>query len=223
VRAVEGFYNWYIAEIQSGNNPITTDSFRERGELSPGLIAAIDQQIAEGTFADPFVCAQNFVERIELVEVLTWQPETRILVGTNFDNHFVTLSVFYSSEAWHIDAIQCGDHLSAQAVTDDFYGWYVDYTKTQGNPLSTRAYQDSDLLAWSLIQTTNRILEEGIAFDPFLCTQDYPDSYTTALVSSDERHASVRVTTLPIDQSFTVSLIQTGAVWQIDAVNCPIP
>jgi hypothetical protein len=222
VRAVENFYSWYIAELQGGNNPIADDSFRERGELSSTLIAAMDQQIAEGVVTDPFVCAENSVGRIDVVEVLTWQPEMRLLIKNNLDNP-ITLSVVYSNGAWQIDAIICGDHLSPRAVTDDFYGWYVDFTKTQGNPLLDRAYQDSEWLAWSLIQTTNRILEEGIAFDPFLCAQDYPDSFTSTLISSDGRHASVQVTTLPINQTFMVSLIQTGSVWQIDEVVCPIP
>lgn len=223
VRVVESFYNWYIAEVLDGNNPISTESFRTREELSPNLVASMDQQIAEGVFADPFVCAQNFVERIELVEVLAWSGETRILIGSNFENHYITASVVFNRGVWQLDSVECGDHLSPRAVTDDFYGWYIDYTQTQGNPLSDRAYQDRDELSWGLIQTTNRILEEGLSFDPFLCAQDYPDSFSTSLISRNRDDAVVQVTTSFEDYQFTVSLIQSGTKWLIDEVNCPVP
>lgn len=223
VLPVETFFDWYITSLQSGDNPAQSGSFQDRDELSPTIIAGIDQRITEGAFADPFTCGQGVLEQIDLVEVLPWNGETRLLVGTNIPDQYVTITTQLNGTAWQIESIDCGDHLSPQGVTNDFYQWYLDYISTQGNPLSDRAFQNREELAWGLIQTMNRILEEGLPFDPFLCAQDYPESFTTALVSSDDRHASVQVTTNFSDHRFTASLIQTGAVWQIDEVNCPIP
>lgn len=116
-----------------------------------------------------------------------------------------------------------------QEVVDGFYTWYLAYLTpdAQGNfanPLVDRAYRESSFLTADLIARLDAMLEsdELLLADPFLCAQDIPQGFATALIEQDEATATVL-----LEQHFglsdhpvTVTLRATDTGWRIDAVTC---
>ena len=62
-------------------------------------------------------------------------------------------------------------------VVNDFYAWYIEYNRLS-NPLSDRAYRDSDALTPDFTDRLDVLTSSDMCFDPFLCDQDVPDCAT---------------------------------------------
>jgi hypothetical protein len=110
-------------------------------------------------------------------------------------------------------------HATPREVVESFYAWYVDYP---GNPMVEGAYRSSEYLDEAFVQKVDGIIasfDRG-GYDPFLCAQDVPASFTVedAVVSGDEAHVVVR--TSFEGHSFTVVLRPVNERWEISDVLC---
>ena len=106
-----------------------------------------------------------------------------------------------------------------EEVVESFYTWYVDYP---GNPMVEGAYRSSEYLDEAFVQKVDGIIasfDRG-GYDPFLCAQDIPASFTVedAVVSGDEARVVVR--TSFEGHSFTVVLRPVNEQWEISDVLC---
>jgi hypothetical protein len=110
-----------------------------------------------------------------------------------------------------------------------FYDWYLDYIHSGDNgirnPLSNRAYHDSPALTPELIAEIDAMAdaEGGFHYDPFLCAQDFPLSFSVEVVrvEADEATALVREDfNNPDTNDLTLRLINTGDNWQINSIVC---
>lgn len=220
VEIVESFYTWYLdytgydEATETFNNPLVDGSFRQRTELSPELIAAVDAQ--QERFADPFLCAQDVPERATFAAV----DEASVLVNLHFgQNPHPHSLVVELDEGGLIADVDCMETFTAEGTVRAFYTTYIedrDAAEVGSNPLLT------DTLNASLSETfANGIpLGEG---DPVVCAQDRPAHQAINLMVADEETATVMVRAFfannPTPRLITADLLM-GDRWQIDAITC---
>lgn len=104
-----------------------------------------------------------------------------------------------------------------EEVVENFYQAYLDY---EGNPLVDKFYQGNGNLSPEFIAFLDEFTRDGMMYDPVLCAQDKPGSFTVQNVEKDEDQASVQVTTEFEGHEFIVELISDGDDWLIDQVQC---
>jgi hypothetical protein len=111
-----------------------------------------------------------------------------------------------------------------------FYDWYlnssayVEHTGERLNPLVDGGYRSSPYLTEGLMQKVGAIVaafDKG-GFDPFLCAQDVPESFSheEPVVSGDI--ARVVVHTSFEGHAFTVALLREGGAWKMSDVLCEV-
>lgn len=114
---------------------------------------------------------------------------------------------------------------SPEATVQSFYEWYLDYAES-ANPLIEGAYRGSDLLSDQMIASVDDLVATrsmGFA-DPFLCAQDFPESFSIEVMVMEDAEAEVLLSTFfagnPVAHNSTVKLIREDAQWLIDGVVC---
>lgn len=68
---VEGFYRWYLDYVSNTGNPLVDQAYHQNDMLSQAMVQRVDEIIAsfdQGGY-DPFLCAQDVPESIELLAV----------------------------------------------------------------------------------------------------------------------------------------------------------
>jgi hypothetical protein len=112
--------------------------------------------------------------------------------------------------------------MTPEGAVTGFYSWYLWYAREVGNPLVTGAYRSSEYLTPDLVQKMDKTIAsfDRSGYDPFLCAQDLPESFTLdeAVVSGDE--ASLVVHTSFADHAFGVELEQVNGRWAVSDVVC---
>jgi hypothetical protein len=190
---VQIFYDWYLAYIgdrASGTfrNPLVDRVYRESplltNDFKQHLDEMLDQQVAEfgGFMADPILCAQDIPEMM-MTGVTRMSPEgATTVVSTSFINHLISVDLQQEGDSWLIRHITCPGTPAGTAKI--FYDWYLGYIGDWAgdfhNPLVDRAYRDHPLLAESLEQEMDALLDapDGIRYDPFLLAQDVPATFS---------------------------------------------
>ena len=117
-----------------------------------------------------------------------------------------------------------------EVVVEEFYGFYFDYIGDRAsgefrNPLVDRAYRDSELLTPAFVASVDELLEsfDRAAYDPFLCAQDIPESFSVGEAAASGEEASVMVETSFAGHSFEVELELVEGEWLISGVVCTPP
>lgn len=116
-----------------------------------------------------------------------------------------------------------------ETVVESFYNWYIGYP---GNPLVDGAYRSSEHLTTEFVRKVDEIIasfDKG-GYDPFLCAQDVPGSFTVdkAVVSGEEARVVVHGiwnpgTQYELNHGVTVILRMVNGQWKIADVICPVP
>jgi hypothetical protein len=114
--------------------------------------------------------------------------------------------------------------LTPEGAVAGFYSWYLWYARNGGNVLADEVYRQSEYLTEEFVQEVGETVasfEKG-GYDPFLCAQDVPESFSmdTPIVSGDE--ASLVVRTSFEGHAFTVELQETEGRWAISGVVCEL-
>jgi len=114
-------------------------------------------------------------------------------------------------------------------VVEQFYRWYIGYP---GNPLAEQAYRTSEYLTAEWVQEVDQTIaaSDRGAYDPFLCAQDIPPSFTVGEAMPTGEEATVTVyqmwnpdTEYEFTRDLTVTLQLVSGEWKIARVTCPDP
>lgn len=117
-------------------------------------------------------------------------------------------------------------------VTESFYSWYLanlgygpetgDFRKPSEADYEARPEASPELLARRAEIIASFAEMQGGGYDPLLCAQDVPESFSAELVETGDGEALVKVETSFVGHSFGVRL-QAGETWQIVEVQCALP
>jgi hypothetical protein len=233
---VQVFYDWYLDYIgdrasENFRNPLVDRAYHQSPLLTDDfknhLDEVLDQEVAEfgGYMADPILCAQDIPQSI-MVDVTRMNSEgvASSVVSTSFSNHLISVDLRQEGESWLIRNITCPGTPAGTAKV--FYDWYLgyigDWTGDFRNPLVDRAYRDHPLLADSLEQEIDMLLDgpDGIQFDPFLLAQDVPATFSvdpglepdTAIVHLHFGPDSVRHILVTVEGNQIVSIDEASPV-----------
>jgi hypothetical protein len=121
---VERFYNWYLARARTAGSPLADGSYRETGFLTEELVQKIDALVAsfEGGAYDPFLCAQDVSERVDVGPAEGSAEEAGLTVRTSFEGHSFRVELQLVAGEWKISDVICsgasqpGDAVSYQEV-----------------------------------------------------------------------------------------------------------
>lgn len=247
---VEGFYGWHtgypgnaLADGAYRSSEHLTEDFVQKVDA---LTTSFEN--SKGGY-DPFLCAQDVpgtftigkvdvtgeTASVELNEI--WNP------GTEYETVSHALVKLRQIDGrWLIDDVWCleSDPLTLvpeppEATTPEeavqgFYDWYLAasaYDESAGSrltPLTDGRYRSSEYLTEEFVQQVDEIFtsfenSKG-GYDPFLCAQDVPESFTVgeAVVSGDT--ATLAVHTSFEGHAFTVALQRVDGLWRMGDVLC---
>jgi hypothetical protein len=109
---------------------------------------------------------------------------------------------------------------SPEQVVNDFYGMWINH---EGNPMMDRVYQNNSLVTPALSQRIDEIIAgfDMGGYDPVLCAQDIPQSFTVESVELTGNQASVLLSLdfYGFPRPVLVSLINNGS-WKLDNISC---
>ena len=113
---------------------------------------------------------------------------------------------------------------SPKAVTEAFYDEWVN---AEENPVSSQLYEGSEYVTQVFVENTNKAVSsfESGRYDPVLCAQDVPSSYTVSTRTKGEQEAETVVSEVFGDtaKSVNVKLVRHEGLWQIQEIICPEP
>lgn len=190
---VQAFYDWYLATIgepgsDNFRNPLVDRTFRDSVLLTEGFKGHIDEtldnDIAEfgGFMADPILCAQDIPATVSPTVTRLSDEGAAVVAQTSFANHLISVDLRQEDGQWRISNITCPN--TPAGLAKIFYDWYLgtigDRSGDFRNPLVERAYRENPLLADSLEQEIDAMLDapDGAAYDPFLLAQDIPTAFS---------------------------------------------
>jgi hypothetical protein len=188
-QVVEAYYDWYLGTIgKSGDgefrNPLVDRAYRDSKLLSSSFVGNIDDLLSSDQLAvDPFLCAQDIPTEISIQGVFINDGGARVVVQTDFPGHVFTVNTQESKGRWKITNVTCGG--TPEGMTNAFYTWYLGYIDDRApgefnNPLTDRAYRESQFLSPDFIASVDEMLAKETlgGFDPFLLAQDIPSDFS---------------------------------------------
>jgi len=189
-QSVASYYAWYLDSIRDPRdekmgNPLIDRAYRNSNLLSPSFIGHIDEMLAssDGIPADPFLCAQDIPQEINIQGVFKKGRQAQVVVRTDFSGHVFTADVQEKKGWWRISNVTCGGTPAGNAKA--FYAWYLGYIETPSqdkfkNPLVDRAYQQCQFISQGFTASVDEMLstESLGGFDPFLLAQDIPVDFS---------------------------------------------
>lgn len=98
-KVVDGFYTSYLQAW-----PPTP--FNEISQLSPEFSKSLDKKQQEGMFIVPFICAQDFPEKMEIQSSQVDGDTARVTVKSSFGNS-IELTLKVIGGEWKIDNAVC--------------------------------------------------------------------------------------------------------------------
>jgi hypothetical protein len=114
-------------------------------------------------------------------------------------------------------------------VVDSFYQWYIGYA---GNPLADGAYRSNEHLTEAFVIRVEEIIaafDKG-GYDPFLCAQDIPGSFSIGEENVSGEEATVGLTEVwnPDTEYESYSQVKValkleGETWKITGIDCGRP
>ena len=108
-----------------------------------------------------------------------------------------------------------------EEAVEAFYGWCSDYP---GSPLVDDAIRRHPAVTEALVEKIHGIVDsfdDRGGYDPVLCAQDVPSSFTAELMEESMDSASVSVTTSFEGHQIFVGLQRVDGVWMIADITCP--
>jgi len=248
---VQGFYDWYLGYIgdpasEEMRNPLVDGAYRSSEYLTEDFVQRVDELIAsfdKGGY-DPFLCAQDIPRSLTVDVAAVSGDEATVVVhqlwnpGTEYESvRDVKVALRKVDEAWKIADVACGMPESASLMpegpmpvtpagaVEGFYGWYLWYARSAGNPLADGAYRSSEYLTEEFVQQVDEIIAsfDKSGYDPFLCAQDVPESFTLGEAAVSDDQASIVVQTSFEGHAFTVKLSEADGRWAISDVICAEP
>jgi hypothetical protein len=117
-----------------------------------------------------------------------------------------------------------------EETVQGFYSWYLTSNATikdsgeRLNPLADGRYRSSPYLTEGFVQKVDAIVtsfDKG-GFDPFICAQDVPQSFSSEKTIESGDTARVVVHTSFDGHTFTVALLREAGVWKISDVLCEV-
>ena len=111
---VKEFYDSYLEMVsdptsENFQNPLVNRGYTDFEALSPKFIVQVDELLASFEFGgyDPFLCAQNIPEAIQVDKVQTTKDTAEIKVSSSFENHQFTVLMKLVEGTWLINDIKC--------------------------------------------------------------------------------------------------------------------
>lgn len=158
----------------------------------------------------------------------------------------LTIRVILDDGSWKIDDINCGGSeifkkvidvtpaeivnplpegpliTTPDGIVNAFYGWYLWYAQEVGNPLVDGVYRSCDYLDEQFVLKVDEVITDFYrsGYDPFLCAQDIPDSFTVENANISGDVAQVVVHTSFEGHGFSVVLQKTNDRWEISDIVC---
>jgi hypothetical protein len=247
---VRGFYDWYLGYIGDPasveiRNPLVDGAYRSSAYLTEEFVQKVDDILAsfDKGGCDPFLCAQDIPRSFSVDAAVGSGDEATVVVheiwnpGTEFESVLdITVTLRLVDGVWKIADVACGAPepvspmpegpviVTPEGAVAGFYSWYLWYVRNGGNVLTDEVYRQSEYLTEEFIQEVGETVasfEKG-GYDPFLCAQDVPESFSmdTPIVSGDE--ATLVVRTSFEGHAFTVELQEIGDRWAISDVICEL-
>jgi hypothetical protein len=247
-QVVRGFYDWYLGYIGDPavgemRNPLVDGAYRSSEYLAREFVQKVDQIVAsfdKGGY-DPFLCAQDVPRSFTVDAAAVSGDEASVVVheiwnpGTKVEAVYdVTVALRMVDGVWKIVDVACGGQESAFPMPEGpipvtpegpvagFYSWYIWYARNVGNPLADGVYRSSEYLTEEFVQKVDGIIssfDKG-GYDPFLCAQDVPESFTVADAVMSGDQASLVVHTSFEGHAFTVEVSEMNGRWAISDVIC---
>jgi hypothetical protein len=120
---VNRFYGWYLNHAGLAN-PLVDKAYRTSADLTPDLIAQVDQIVAgpSGAGFDPFLCAQDVPETYRVGQAEMAGESARVFVGTSLQDHSFSVGLSRTGGRWRITAVQCGEAASLPQSTAEANG-----------------------------------------------------------------------------------------------------
>jgi len=184
-----GFFSAYVEASQTRRPALDDPELDAQKYLSEDYLLQVAEIKAgfEGAGFDPILQAQAIPP--EPIEVKDSQVDgDQATVTLQFGRTVLeqpwerTVSLEKIDGEWKLvpDRLE-GGALDPQASVQAFYDWYLAYIGTGEqfrNPLAEQAYRAASYLAPGMVQKVDRMLEDGLPYDPFLCAQDIPAEFT---------------------------------------------
>lgn len=207
------------------------------GEAQP-LVDMAKADLQERLSVSPDEIAVQSVEATEFPDASLGVPEAgKMYAQVITPGYIIRLIVDGTVYEYH----GSGEHvvfaphqMAPEEVVASFYNWYLGYigepaSEEMRNPLVDRAYRSSEYLTEEFIQKVDGILDSfvGGGYDPFLCAQDIPGSFTVdeAVVSGEEASVVVHEIWNPGTQyeritNIGVHLRLMDGQWKIADIMC---
>jgi hypothetical protein len=235
---VEAFYSAYTAYNRydeaagTRGNLLVDGAYREMPHLTPGLISALDAQVAGGLMADPLVCAQDVPLAVYGDEVHADDTAALVLARAYFQGnpqpHIFTVSLENGDGGWQIAQIDCAT--APETVVELVYRQYAAQVRRMFEVGNGRSLLQNPLSPWMHYLTPDLLTALGEAAagapqaDALLCAQDVPDAFTVEalaegvfLVSGLYPSGPETTTAYPLAE---VTLTPVGNTWQIAGITC---
>ncbi len=106
-------------------------------------------------------------------------------------------------------------------VIEAFMSWYASYA---GNPLADRILEGSPVVHASLVEKVDAILASSdprAGYDPILCAQDRPRSFSVEVMDRSVDSAAAVVHTEFEGHEVYVGVIKVDGQWKVADVTCP--
>lgn len=107
--AVFSFYTWYI----HGNSNVFSDtSYKDRGTLTPDLIAKIEKNVADQkdskSITDPIICGSAMPDTISIAGIELNNGKVSVDLNLNYiKSRKITLLLILQDNQWKINEIVC--------------------------------------------------------------------------------------------------------------------
>lgn len=227
---VDAFYADYLNYIgqpgsDSFRNPLQDGYYQSSPYLTKSFVEHIDEILAGGFPADPFLCAQDIPVSLESDGVLSSGESASVVVRSSFDGHLFTVQLQKADEGWKISSVSCAQ--SPAGKTRAFYTWYLSQfgdrsAGLQANPFQDETYLSSGMLSEAFQERIRDLVESGngLQADPFLLAQDLPADFSVDPDLIQEQSAVAHfVYGSDSVQHLRISFVMEDGQLQIDAIE----
>lgn len=227
----EAYFIWRMGrEAAAEREPATPGAGApDEAFLTGNMLAYLEQyeqagQALEFSGHDPVLLAQTIPLAFTLETAPAGEDRAEVTMFWNRPEYaHLNLEMVLENGSWKIDAVHPGAPGSPESVTSRFYQSYLQYARTQGNPLVDGFYRQSDDLTGAFVsRIADELASAGLGgFDPLLLAQDIPMHIDIG--RSAGRDGRVQV---PVFEYWTgsirqlqVELVKVDGSWKIDAVT----
>lgn len=196
-------YMKQVAEIKAGFEGFGFDPILQAQDVPPAPVEVKDSSVMDHQATVSLQFGRGVIE----------QPWER------------TVSLEQIDGTWLIvpDQVQGGEK-SPQETVQAFYDWYLGYMGSGEefrNPLVDRAYRAAPYLSAELVYKVDRMAEEGLQFDPFLCAQDIPGEIKPVASFYNDARPSVVMRSDFSDHYLIADLARANFnLWAIRNITC---